>query len=70
MIDEKRKIALKPYKLVELVTIYGYSKYIMRQKLKEHKKDIGKRKGHYYSYEQILIIFKLIHLPSNIEIIA
>lgn len=62
--NEKRKIELRPYKLAELCGIYGVSKPTLRKWISELKKELGKRKGHFYSIAQVKIIFKNLLLPS------
>ncbi len=66
---KKRSVAIKSYKLVELAEIYEVSCYFMRLRLIKHKKAIGKREGHFYSADQVEQIFKLVRLPSNIDIV-
>jgi hypothetical protein len=69
MSTEKRKFVIMPYKLCELAEIYKCSCYFMRLRINRHEQQIGKKDGHFYSYEQVELIFKLVHLPSDVEII-
>ncbi len=64
----KRSIVIKQYTLKDLADIYCVTKYIMRNRIKDIKKLLGKRKGYYYQTEQVEKIFNLIKLPSNVEI--
>lgn len=70
MDTKKKEVPIMPYKLKELASIYKLSNYMMRLLIQPHQKALGKRVGHYYSYEQVEKIFKRIHLPSNIDIVA
>lgn len=65
----RKRICVKSYKLRDLAKIYDVSLYIMRRLITRVQFTIGKREGHYYSAEQVEQIFKLIKLPSNIEIV-
>ena len=68
--NKKRKsIVIQAYTLKELSVIYSMTKYLMRKALQKYKKQIGKRNGYYYETRQVELIFKLIRLPSNIELI-
>jgi hypothetical protein len=69
METKQRTIAIKSYKLVELAEIYEVSCYFMRRRLLKCKKAIGKREGHFYNADQVEQIFKLVRLPSNINIV-
>lgn len=42
----------------------------MRNALEEHKRAIGKRKGYYYKTEQVKLIFQLIELPSDVDLVV
>jgi hypothetical protein len=64
-----RKTSVRDYNLKELAVIYDVSKYIMRKKLKHYKKQIGKRDGYLYSVNQVTLIFTLVALPSDVEVI-
>lgn len=67
--DKRKYIVIKNYKLKDLADIYRISKYLMRVWILKHKKQIGKREGHFYHTEQVQIIFELIKLPSDTTII-
>lgn len=65
----RKRICVKTYKLKDLAGIYEVSLYYMRKFIFKHKKAVGKREGHYYSTEQVSRIFKLVQLPSHVEIV-
>lgn len=67
--DKRKYIVIKNYKLKDLADIYRISKYLMRALILKHKKQIGKRDGHFYYTEQVQRIFELIKLPSDTTII-
>lgn len=65
---KKRVVVIRQYTLKELAEIYCVTKYIMRNLIKKVKKEIGRRTGYYYETEQVEKIFKLIQLPSNVDL--
>lgn len=66
---KKRVVIIRQYTLRELaLAVYCMSKYHLRKLLKQHNKQIGKRKGYYYETQQVELIFKLIPLPSDVEL--
>lgn len=58
---------IKPYKHKELSDLYGVSKKTFTKWLIPFREKIGERKGHYYSVEQVRIIFTLLGIPSNLD---
>lgn len=58
---------IKPYKQKELSDLYGVSKRTFTKWLIPFKEKIGERKGHYYSVEQVKIIFTSLGVPSNMD---
>jgi hypothetical protein len=56
---------IKPYKQKELSVLYGVSKQTFSKWLVPFKDKIGERKGHYYSVEQVKIIFVALGVPSS-----
>lgn len=66
---KKRNIVvIQQYTLTDLADIYCVTKYIMRNRIKKIKNEIGERDGYYYETEQVEKIFNLIKLPSNVEL--
>lgn len=65
---KKRVVVIQQYTLLDLANIYCVTKYMMRNRITKIKKEIGKRTGNYYETEQVEKIFRLIMLPSNIEL--
>lgn len=65
---KRNVIVIQQYTLKDLADIYCVTKYIMRNRIKKLKKEIGKRTGYYYETEQVEKIFNLIKLPSNVEL--
>lgn len=65
----RRKYAIQRYTLKDLVRIYNTTYYSMRKKLSEIRKQIGKQKGYFYEADQVEVIFSLIRLPSDVDII-
>lgn len=64
-----KKVIIMDYNLKQLAAIYDISKYLMRNKMKDHKEKIGKPKGYEYDSKQVSLIFELIPLPSNVQIV-
>lgn len=64
-----RKIIIKSYKLIDLAKIYEMTAYRMRRSLKPHNARIGNKDGYFYTAEQVTLIFRLIKLPSNVEVV-
>lgn len=62
-------VSVKRYKLMELSEIYRVSKFIMREDLKRIETRIGRRSGQRYGVEQVALIFCLLPLPPNIQLI-
>ena len=58
---------IKPYKHKELSDLYGVSKKTFTKWLTPFKEKIGKRQGHYYSVEQVKIIFFSLGVPSSYD---
>lgn len=65
----KKFVSIRDYKLKELADVYRVSKYLMKKRIKTIEKQLGKRKGYYFSFEQVKQIFRLIKLPSDITVI-
>lgn len=67
--NKRRTLHIKEYTLQDLADVYEMSKYRMRCRIAKYKKQIGKREGYFYEIEQVRIIFQLIPLPSDIDIV-
>lgn len=70
MDSEKRRktVVVQQYTLKQLAEIYCVTRYMMRNRIKKIKKEIGRRYGYYYDTSQVEKIFNLIKLPSNVDI--
>ncbi len=62
-----KKIELKPYSITELAQIYQVSIYIIRNWLKPHNKEIGKKIGRMYTVHQVKIIFEKLEIPGTLD---
>jgi hypothetical protein len=58
---------IKPYKQKELSDLYGVSKQTFSKWLAPFKDKIGERKGHFYTVEQVKIIFTSLGVPSSFD---
>ena len=57
-------IQLRPYNLKELTTLYGVSAKTLHKWLSPFEKQIGKRRGYYFTIPQVRKIFRLLEFPS------
>lgn len=64
-----RKVYVTSYYLKELADLYNVSKFIMRKKLKPYRTQIGENNGYLYDEKQVALIFCLITLPSNVQLL-
>ena len=68
--SKKRIVVTKEYTLRQLaLVVYETSKYHLRKLIKKHEKRIGKREGNFYETNQVKIMFQLIPLPSDVELL-
>lgn len=67
---KKRYYAIQDYTLKELMAIYKLSRYRLRLKLSPIEGEIGTRKKNHYEKDQVEKIFRLVPLPSDVEIIT
>jgi hypothetical protein len=65
-----KKYSVKSYYLYELAAIYETSHYHIRNKIEEHRSEIGyPNSGYEYGADQVELIFQLVKLPSHVRII-
>jgi hypothetical protein len=57
------QIIIKPRNARQLACSYGVSKKVLQHWLRPNQQSIGKRNGHKYSLQQLLIIIEIIGLP-------
>jgi len=57
-------IAIKPYTLIELARMYDVDRKTFRGWLKPFQKELGERRGRYYSIPQVKLIFQKLDTPS------
>jgi hypothetical protein len=60
-------IKIKPYTHKQLCMIFEVSDKVMREWVKAHAKDIGKRRGHFFTALQVFIIFSRLGPPGYIK---
>ncbi len=65
---EKKVIEVKRYTLTGLAKIYGVHRNTFMEWIKPLKEILGKRRGYYYSIEQVKIIFANLQFPSFVVI--
>ncbi len=61
------KIQIKTYSNKEIAGLYEVSGRTLRRWLTPFKKDIGRRRGHYYNPKQIRVIFEKLGIPEVIN---
>ena len=62
-----RKIELKPYSVTDLAKIYGVCNRTFKKWVNDIK-EVGPKKGRYYSIPQVKIIFENMKIPTQIII--
>lgn len=62
-----RKLELKPYSVTDLAKIYGVCNRTFKKWVNEIK-EVGPKKGRYYSIPQVKIIFENMKVPTQIII--
>lgn len=62
-----RSFKLRPYKLIELASIYGMHRNTFRAWIQPFKEKIGERKRHYYNVRQVLIIVQNLGIPATVD---
>ncbi|MBI4945305.1 MAG: hypothetical protein HY840_02755 [Bacteroidetes bacterium] len=62
-----RKLELKPYSVTDLAKIYGVCNRTFKKWVKDIK-EVGPKKGRYYSIPQVKIIFENMKVPTQIII--
>ncbi len=65
----RRRVSVRDYTLIQLAGIYSVSRYIMLRKLLPYRAEVGQPTGYYYDPRQVGLIFKLIPLPSHVEVV-
>lgn len=60
--------SLKPYNHKQLAGFYDVSWPTFQRWLKTHEQEIGKKTGHFYSVNQVVLIFKIFGLPKRFTI--
>jgi len=66
--ETKIIIRVKPYSTKEIADLYGISKKTFYKWLEPLKKQVGERRGRYYTAKQVRIIFNECGLPGVIEV--
>jgi hypothetical protein len=60
----EKNITIRPYTHRELALLYGVSWKTFQRWLKPYEKQIGPKRGHFYSAGQVRIIFECIGPPG------
>ena len=58
---------VRPYKLKELINLYGVSRRTLLKWLKYYENEIGVRDGHYYNITQVRKISQYLSLPGIVN---
>jgi hypothetical protein len=59
---------LRPYTHKELAQLYNVSWLTFQRWMKKAEEQIGKKSGHFYHINQVLIIFKMFGIPKRFKI--
>jgi hypothetical protein len=63
ILNTTTEIIIKPCNHKALAQAYGISNKVLHTHLKQFKKHIGKRMGHFYTLEKLLTIIEKIGMP-------
>lgn len=59
---------LRPYTHKELAQLYNVCWLTFQRWIKKHEENIGKKQGHFYSINQVLMIFKIFGMPKRFKV--
>jgi hypothetical protein len=59
---------LKPYNHKQLADFYGVCWLTFQRWIKKHEQEIGKKTGHFYSINQVLLVFKIFGMPKRFKL--
>jgi len=62
--NKNQGVQLKPYTLKELARIYGVSTKTMHRWMEPFEKELGPKRGRYYTIPQVKMFFDNLSLPS------
>lgn len=65
--EKKSSIQLKPYTLSEISKLYSVDWRTLKLWIEPFLKEIGQKRGRYYTIPQVRIIFEKLDLPSLIQ---
>lgn len=63
--EDTERYPLRRYKSAELCKLYEVSKKTFLKWIKPFQKEIGERRGYFYTVAQVEIIFKRLGLPGK-----
>lgn len=61
------EVTIKPCTHKQLARAMGVSTYVLTKWLQPLQHQIGKRKGYYYSLEQMLLIYTYVGMPFTLQ---
>ncbi len=64
---KRNSVEVKPYSIGELAKLYNMSIRTIKNWLEPHMEQVGKKIGRYYTVKQVLVIFEILEVPSNLE---
>jgi hypothetical protein len=59
---------LRPYTHKELAQLYNVCWLTFQRWIKRHEENIGKKQGHFYNINQVLVIFRIFGMPKRFKI--
>lgn len=68
LVGKAEIFVLKPYNHKQLADFYGVCWLTFQRWIKKHEVEIGKKTGHFYSVNQVLVIFKVLGMPKRFRV--
>lgn len=65
--DEKGKLIIKPYRIIDLAAIFDVNRKTMRRWMSNFPGELGKRDGKYFSINQVEFMIAQFGLPRRID---
>lgn len=67
-VPKSETFLLRPYNHKQLADFYGVCWLTFQRWVKRHEKEIGQKTGHFYSINQVLVIFKIFGMPKKFKV--
>jgi hypothetical protein len=67
-IEKTEIFVLRPYNHTQLAQFYGVSWLTFQRWIKKHEEEIGKKHGHFYTINQVVIIMRIFGIPKRFKL--